>query len=243
MTTRTKPGRAPVAPAKAAGKKPAPPRASLVERAYREIKSRIMGNIYPPNLQVLEQDLALQLGMSRTPVREALIRLEKEGLVEILPRRGMRVVPIAPEDMRDIYEVLTLLEARAAERLAERRPAEADLAPMIAAVELMESSLDRGDLDAWARADEEFHRLLLELCGNRRLAAMAMTVFDLVHRARMVTLRMRPLPKKSSRDHRALIEAILAGDGRRAYELHYQHRHQAMLLLTEILKRYNLQEV
>ena len=82
MTTRTKPGRAPVAPAKAAGKKPAPPRASLVERAYREIKSRIMGNIYPPNLQVLEQDLALQLGMSRTPVREALIRLEKEGLVD-----------------------------------------------------------------------------------------------------------------------------------------------------------------
>lgn len=219
------------------------PRASLVDRAYREIKSRIMGNLYPPNLQVLEQDLAQQLGMSRTPVREALIRLEKEGLVEILPRRGMRVVPIAPEDMREIYEVLTSLEARAAERLAERRPSSAELAPMVAALEEMERSLEQGDLETWAQADEDFHRLLLELCGNRRLATMAMTVFDLVHRARMVTLRMRPLPTKSSRDHRALIDAILAGDSRRAYEVHYQHRHQAMQLLTEILERYNLQEL
>ena len=243
MTARTRSKPAKPDAAKASGKKPAAPRDSLVDRAYREIKSRIMGNLYPPNLQVLEQDLALQLGMSRTPVREALIRLEKEGLVEILPRRGMRVVPIAPEDMRDIYEVLTSLEARAAERLAERRPSEAELAPMIAAAEQMEASLDRGDLDAWAQADEDFHRLLLELCGNRRLAAMAMTVFDLVHRARMVTLRMRPPPKQSSRDHRALIEAILAGESRRAYELHYQHRHRAMLLLTEILERYNLQEL
>ncbi|MCG8595221.1 MAG: GntR family transcriptional regulator [Kiloniellales bacterium] len=243
MSTGTRSDRAAVQPAKSAAKKAPPPRASLVDRAYREIKSRIMGNRYPPSLQVLEQDLALQLGMSRTPVREALIRLEKEGLVEILPRRGMRVVPIAPEDMRDIYEVLTCLEARAAERLAERRPPKAELVPLIAAVELMETSLDQDDLDTWAQADEDFHRLLLELCGNRRLATMAMTVFDLVHRARMVTLRMRPLPKKSSRDHRALIEAILAGESRRAYELHYQHRHQAMRLLTEILKRYNLQEL
>ena len=72
------------------------PRRSLVDQAYREIKQRLMGNLYPPNLQILEQDLAVQLGMSRTPVREALIRLEREGLVEIIPRRGMRVVPISP---------------------------------------------------------------------------------------------------------------------------------------------------
>ena len=87
MTARTKTEPAMVDPNKAGAKKAGLPRDSLVDRAYREIKTRIMGNLYPPNLQVLEQDLALQLGMSRTPVREALIRLEKEGLVEILPRR------------------------------------------------------------------------------------------------------------------------------------------------------------
>lgn len=220
-----------------------PQRPSLVERAYREIKRRILGNFYPPNLQVLEQDLALQLGMSRTPVREALIRLEREGLVEILPRRGMRVVPIAPDDMREIYEVLTCLEAWAARSLAERRPSEREVAPLKAALEDMERALDRGDLDAWAEGDERFHRQLLELSGNRRLARMALTVFDQVHRARMVTLRMRPPPRQSNQDHRALVEAILAGDGPRAYELHSRHRQGAMLLLIDILERYNLSEL
>ena len=215
-------------------------RPSLVDRAYGEIKRRIMGNFYPPNLRVLEQDLAVQLGMSRTPVREALIRLEQDGLVEILPRRGMRVVPISPADMREIYEVLTVLESRAAERLAERKPSQAEVAPLIQAVADMDRALDAGDLEAWARSDERYHRLLLELSGNRRLANMALTVFDQAHRARMVTLRMRPLPRQSSKDHRDLVEAVLAGDGRRAHEIHYRHRHRAMELLTEILERYNL---
>ena len=216
---------------------------SLVERAYREIKRRILGNFYPPGLQVLEQDLAQQLGVSRTPVREALIRLEREGLIEIVPRKGMRVVPISTADMREIYEVITALEARAAERLAERKPSKDDLAPMIEALETMEASLAEGDLDAWAEADERFHRALLVLSGNRRLMQMALTVFDQIHRARMVTLRMRPLPRRSNDDHKALIKAVLAGDAKRAYAIHHEHRRRAMELLTDILKRYNLEQV
>lgn len=219
------------------------PRASLVERAYLEIKRRIMGNFYRPNLQILEQELAEQLGMSRTPVREAMIRLAQEGLVEILPRRGMRVVPISPDDMREVYEVLTALESRAAQRLAERRPSRDELAPLLGALSDMEGALERSDLEAWAEGDERFHRLLLELCGNRRLAAMALAVFDQVHRARMVTLRMRPLPRKSNQDHRALLDAILLGDGEAAYEIHRQHRLGAMQMLTQILERHKLSEL
>jgi len=218
-------------------------RRSLVDRTYREIKRRIMGNFYPPNLRVLEQDLAHQLGVSRTPVREALIRLENEGLVEVQPRRGMRVVPISPDDMREVYEVLMCLEARAAERLAERRPSKAELAPLIGAVEDMERALEGGDLDSWAESDERFHRLLLDLAGNSRLASMALAVFDQVHRARMVTLRIRPLPRQSNKDHRALVEAILEGDGRKAAKIHREHRHRAMELLTGLLNRYNLSEL
>lgn len=219
------------------------PGSSLVDRAYREIKQRILDNFYKPNLQVLEQDLALQLGMSRTPVREAVIRLENEGLVEILPRRGMRVLPISPEDMREIYDVLNCLEALAAQRLAERKPSREELSPLIEAQDDMVRSLDAGDLDAWAKADDRFHRQLLDLAGNKRLAAMALTVFDQAHRVRMTTLRMRPPPHQSNEDHRALLDAVLAGDGPRAHEVHYQHRHRAMLMLIEILKRYDLQEL
>ena len=217
-----------------------PQRGSLVERAYRAIKRRIMDNTYTPDQQVLEQELALQLGMSRTPVREALIRLEREGLVEIVPRRGMRVIPISPDAMREIYEVITCLEARAAERLAARKPTRAEIQPMIDDLEAMERALAENDLESWAAADEGFHAHLLELCGNRRLALMAGTIADQAHRARMTTLRMRPLPRSSNRDHRALIEAVLAGDARRAYEIHHAHRSRAMELLTEILRRHKL---
>ncbi len=215
-------------------------RRSLVDRAYGEIKRRIMENVYPPNSQVLEQDLARQLSMSRTPVREALIQLERAGLVEIVPRRGMRVLPLSPDDMREIYEVITCLEARAAERLAERKPSRAEIQVMIDDVEAMERALANQDLAAWAAADERFHRHLLVLAGNRRLAEMVGAVADQAHRARMVTLHLRPLPLSSNRDHRQLIEAVLAGDAKRAHEVHHGHRQKAMELLTEILERHRL---
>ncbi len=213
-------------------------RDTLVARAHGEIKRRILGNVFQPNQQVLEQDLAAELGMSRTPLREALIRLEQEGLVEILPRRGMRVLPISAGDMAEIYELLTALEARAAERLAERKPTPKSLAPLTRALERMEAALEAGNLKAWARADDQFHRHLVSLAGNRRLADIARTVFDQAHRARMVTLHLRPWPRQSNKDHRALIRAILKGDARRAREIHARHRHRAMLLA--LLERHNL---
>lgn len=213
-------------------------RASLVTRAHGEIKRRIMGNTLRPGQQVLEQDLAATLGTSRTPVREALIRLEHEGLVEILPRHGMRVLPISPEDMAEIYEVLTALEARAAERLAERKPTPDQVAPLTRALERMEAALEAGNLKAWARADDRFHRHLVALAGNRRLAEMALTVFDQAQRTRMATLHLRPWPRQSNRDHRALLRAILKGDGRKAREIHVRHRQRAMKMLLALLERH-----
>ena len=84
------------------------------QRAYREIRRRILDNDMPPNAQYLEQELADALGMSRTPVREALIRLSDERLVEVRPRHGARVLPVSVDDMREIYELMTELEALAA---------------------------------------------------------------------------------------------------------------------------------
>jgi len=215
-------------------------RKSLVDRAYREIKHSILGNLYPPNFQMLEQDLASQLGMSRTPVREALIRLEKEGLVEIIPRRGMRVVPILLDDLLEIYDVMSCLECRAVERLAEREPSEEEIVPLTEALADMEAALNIGDLEAWARADDAFHRGLVKLCGNERLCRLAMTVTDQIHRARMVTLRMRPLPKQSNAEHRQTVEAILRGDAGIARDIHHSHLSRARRMVVDILRRYGL---
>src|SRR5665213_971552 len=85
-------------------------RRSFADHAYREIRRRIVDNEYPPAQQVLELDLARELGMSRTPVHEALIRLANERFVQIIPRHGMRVAPLSIADLRDTYDILGALE-------------------------------------------------------------------------------------------------------------------------------------
>ena len=217
--------------------------ASLVETAYRQIRSRILDNAWPPGHQVLEQALALELGMSRTPVREALIRLQNEGLVEVVPRHGMRVLPVSAADMKEIYEILTSLEAMAAELVALKRPAPAELAPLERASRDMERALKKNDLDAWAEADERYHRHLIELCGNRRLATVVYNYWDRAHRARMFTLRLRPKPLDSTAEHLAVVDAIRRGDAVAARELHRQHRERGSRELLAILDRYRLSQV
>jgi DNA-binding GntR family transcriptional regulator len=216
---------------------------SRVEKAYREIKRRILSNEYPPGFQALEQEVADPLGMSRTPVREALIRLEKEGLVELIPRRGMRVVPLLPADMKEIYEVLTCLETMAVELLTKRRPGDDELSLMEKALAEMDRALETDDLDAWVDADERYHRMLLDLCGNQRLAALAYTVWDQVHRARMVSLRLRPKPWQSNEEHRAVLEAVRSGDWKRARDTHYNHRVRAGEVITQILEKFRFPQL
>jgi len=214
--------------------------ARSTDTAYRRIKQRILDNVYAPGTQVLEQALADDLGLSRTPVREALVRLAQEGLVAVVPRHGMRVLPLSPNDMREIYEVLTSLEPTAIALLAARRPSAAEIAPLAEACAAMEAALAGDDLDSWAKADERFHLALVELCGNRRLAAMVMTVWDQSHRARMFTLKLRPSPIASTREHRAALQAILDGDADRARELYRRHRERAAADLMTIIERYGL---
>jgi DNA-binding GntR family transcriptional regulator len=211
-----------------------------VERVYRAMRARILDNVWPPGYQALEQALALEMGVSRTPVREALIRLHNEGLIEVVPRHGMRVLPVSPGDMAEIYAILTSLESLAAELAARRKPGKAQLAPLDEACREMETALAADDLDAWAKADERFHLQLVSLCGNRRLAEVVINFWERAHRARMVTLRMRPRPVHSTREHRAVVKAIRAGDAAKARDLHRAHRERGAAELTAILKQFRL---
>ena len=218
-------------------------RKSLVVQAYKSIKQRIMDNEYYPGYQALEQEVAEDLGVSRTPVREALIRLQHEGLVQLIPRHGMRVVPVVASDMKEIYDVLTALESMAAELLARQIPSDEQLEPLIRATEDMAEAGRTEDLEAWAEADERYHRSLIDLCGNSRLASMANTVRDQGHRARMVTLRLRKKPVASIEEHCEVLVAIQAGDWRKARDAHYEHRKRASSELTAILDEYKLPQL
>jgi DNA-binding GntR family transcriptional regulator len=216
------------------------PRASLTDEAYRAIKSEIMENRMPPGFLTLETDLAAQFGISRTPIREAVIRLCEEGLVEVKRRRGVRVLPISVEDMREIYDLLTLLEADCARRLTEAGLPSSQIQMLENAVSEMESALSRDSLDEWAWADDRFHRLHLEFLTNRRLARMIGQLLDQAHRVRMFTLQLRKKPMKSTKDHRIMVRALQKGNPEESACLYTVHRQQAAVELFEILERYNL---
>lgn len=218
-------------------------RASLVEQAYAVLRQRILDNVYPPGHRALESALAEELGVSRTPLREALVRLQDEGLVQVVPRHGMRVLPVSAVDMRELYEVLTALESLAVERAAARRPAPAALAPLEQATRDMARALKADDLDAWAKADERFHRLLVELSGNRLLAEAATRCLDRAYRARMFTLRLRAKPVNSTREHAELVRRIRAGDVKGAMRANRAHRERASRELLAIFEQYRLKEV
>lgn len=215
------------------------------EFAYQAIKAKILDSEYQPGAQVLELEIAEQLGLSRTPVREALVRLQQDQLLEIVPRHGVRISTLSPADMREIYEILESLEPTAAEILARRRPTSAALSPLGGACDAMERSLakDPPELRAWAAADEAFHMNLVQLCGNRRLAFQVMTVWDQAHRARMFTLALRPLPVRSTQEHRDILTAILAGDAEHAGALYRAHRRRGGEELMGIIERHGFQRL
>ena len=213
------------------------------EYAYRVLKGRILESEFAPGTYLLEKHAAEQLALSRTPVREALVRLQEDGLVELVPRHGARISALSPSDMREIYEVLTSLEPTAAELLARRRPSAEDVPDLVEACGRMEQALEAADLRAWAAADAHFHRSLANHCGNARLAEMIMTVWDQSHRARMFTLSLRPLPRQSTREHRAILKAILAGKGDKARELYRAHRERGGLELMSIIEAHGFQRL
>ena len=216
---------------------------SMVDQAYQQIRRRILDNVWPPGYQALEQEVALALGMSRTPVREAMLRLQSEGLVEVVPRHGMRVLPVSPTDMREIYEILAALECMASEILAQRKPTETELKPLIEATKAMDKALKRDDLDAWAAADEHFHAQLIDLAGNRQLQQTVLNYWDRAHRARMFSLRLRPKPVNSTKEHMALVERLRAGDAEGAAKVNRAHRSRANRELLAIFEHYRLAQM
>ncbi len=220
---------------------PRPP--SNAQRAIHELRQKIFAGELPAGSDHLESELADQLGMSRTPVREAALMLESQGLVELRPRKGVRVLPVSPQDMGEIYDILTELESMAARVAAERKPTKAELAPLARSITDMDTALAQDALEEWAEADQRFHSSLVNLSGNSRAQMIFAMMSDQVRRARAVTLFMRPPPLQSNEDHRRVYEAIKSGNAEEAATVHRDHRVRAKKVLLALLEKHKLSRV
>jgi DNA-binding GntR family transcriptional regulator len=220
-------------------------RTSLVDDAYAAMRAAIRDASFAPGYQASEQEIALRLGMSRTPVHEAAIRLQEDGLVRVMPRKGILILALAPDDMREIYDVVIAMEGRAAELVAtlpesERRAAAAALD---ASTDAMAAAHARGDLPAWGMADGAFHATLIEQARNGRMSRIVQAINDQSHRARMLTLHLRRALDASIVEHRRIADAIRTGDAGAALEAARQHRIRARNELLPLLTSYGLKHL
>lgn len=209
---------------------------NLSDEAYRSLRDDILTGRIPGDTLWSDREIAERMNLSRTPVREAIQRLASEGLVEVLPRRGTRVLPLRSDDVREIHQVAKALELEAALLLANRP--DRDLTALAAAIDDMDAALAREDRDAWVEADGRFHRIIVDSCGNKRLAELYHGQRALTDRARYFALYLRPLPIRSAEEHRAMLEAIEARDIARLLQLYHDHWSRTTEELLDLVKRH-----
>lgn len=211
--------------------------------AYEVLKQRIVSNRYPGGSHILEEKLAADLGISRTPLKEALLKLQAEGLVRLVPRRGVLVEPLTAADVIEIYSVLVALEDLAVQLIGQRDDAATDLDALQADVVEMQRALRDDDLDAWGVADERFHSRLVATSKNSRLSRAAETLLTQSQRFRLFTLRLRPKPVKSTRNHAALVRELKRGNVKKARAIHAGQKAGWREDMLALLDKYRITQI
>ena len=190
---------------------------TLAEQVYRAVRARIMDGTLAPGTFVREKDLE-SMGVSRTPIREALGRLASEGFLERLPHRGFRVPEESLGNLLELYPIVASLELLAG-RLALERFTAADIAELKDVNRQLEEAQDRGDVRAMLAQNERFHRIVSERGGNRRLALLLDDLRSQLTRLELWYYSGRDRTQRSIREHEEIIAAIERGDRARALSL------------------------
>ena len=198
---------------------------SLKDRTYSALKDAICRmNIYAPDAQLKldERQLSLQLGISRTPLREALARLEQEGMVDIIPRRGIMIVRKTKKEILEIIVVLAALESMAA-RLATENASADDIGSLRSMSAGFKSGATDARIDEYSERNIEFHQAILRISGCDLLVETADQLFLHVRGIRAQTIGEGDRATRSVIDHMQIIEAIEARDTELAEKLVREH--------------------
>jgi DNA-binding GntR family transcriptional regulator len=188
------------------------------QQAYDYVKAQIMNLELKPGQYITDSQVADDLGISRTPVREALRRLEQEGLLINQARRGWKVYTLSLADIHDIFDIKQALEGMIARRAAECRDDHLRTA-LREAMERMRRAGDADDAEAWQEADSQLHQVLSVMGGNERASSIIQGLNDQWHRVRIGFVAMQGRIERSNPEHTAIVESVLAGDGEKAERL------------------------
>ncbi|WP_373893729.1 GntR family transcriptional regulator [Virgibacillus sp. CBA3643] len=204
----------------------------LPQRAYHIIRTAIRNLKLAPGKTFLERETAELLGMSRTPIREALVRLQTEGMITLVPRRGFIINPIKKDDLKEIYEITESLDGLAVE-LATNEITKDELQHLKELIAQQKESLSKNNLYNWSLLDDQFHADIIKYANNTRLTNVIDIHSDQLYRARLYTINNRPTPHRSVTEHQAIIACMEAQNPEAARLGMHSHRKRA---LFEILK-------
>ncbi len=195
---------------------------SLRGRVFHKLREDILSGKYEEHEELKEVSIGEELGVSRTPVREAFRQLELEGLIQIIPNKGAYVTGITEKDVKDIYMIRSLLEGLCA-RWATEHITEEQMEEMEENVYLAKFHAQKGHLEQLAELDNRFHDILYEACDSKILEHRLREFHQYVLRVRKKTLATATRGVKSNEEHERIMEAIKAGNADLAEKLANQH--------------------
>ena len=211
----------------------------LRDVVFVTLRRQILKGDLKPGERLMEISLANRLGVSRTPIREAIRKLEHEGLVEMLPRRGAHVAGITRQELRDVLEVRKTLEVLAITRASELMT-DKDFENLKEAEAAFSHLVDcpDADLTGLGEADEHFHDIIYHATGNRRLIQILENLREQMYRFRVEYLKDKDVRHLLVREHDALVDALMARDREEAVrlvKLHIDKQYQTIIHALDLL--------
>jgi len=197
-------------------------RENLGNQVFEQVKEIIVRGEIPAGKRMIESEIAASMGISRTPVREAVHKLEAEGLLQPLPRGGYVVRGLALPDIEETFEIRSILESFAA-YLAANRHSSKEILPLEKKMEEFQRYLDRDDLKELTRINTEFHELLYALSRSQRLIKMINNLRDEIYFLRKMILNSVDMARLSNKDHRDIIKAIKKREAKKVERLVRDH--------------------
>lgn len=213
-------------------------RATLSRQAYETLRSRILSRRLSAGSKLVVRELAEDLDLSSTPVKEALAALEREGLVELLPHRGYFVPKLGLDDIEEIYALREVLEGLAARLAAEREHRKRHLNKLRRLQAEQEACGREGDLERYGDLDMDFHRALWEAAGNGRLLRTAETLIGQVRLLISTSAQARGRLEASVEEQARILDALENGEPEAAEETMRRHVRQAGEALLQHLRNH-----
>ena len=210
----------------------------LRELVFESLREAIISGKLAAGERLMEIQMAEEMGVSRTPVREAIRKLELEGLVVMIPRKGAYIAGLSLKDIADVFEIRSALEGLAAE-LAAERITDNELEDLERHLVKISEESETGDLDKVVATDTDFHSLIYKASRNQRLSQIINNLREQIQRFRTTSLSYPGRMKAAVEEHRKIVEALSMRDGELARRLAFEHIENAESSMMSMIQQDN----